>query len=420
MFGSWKGETDGTTAFIFAVMLPILLLLGGIALDQSAIQSQRARIQNIADDGALYAVREMEIVRNDERRIEEVALAYVYSFDDIPDLTANVQIDLPDKTVDVTVSASPQTYFANPLGMASTMRVKSTAQLVGQAGNTCLIALDEETKFALALNQRSELTARNCALYANSTSPESLTVLPRAQIVVSDVFLVGGYIGSLRGISATPVTDAPPIVDPLAGRPAPNYSGCDHIERRVTTDTTLEPGVYCGGLEISGARATLEPGIYIIENGTLSVNNDGWILGNDVGFYLTGMNAKLNFDEDSHIDLTAPRTGALTGLLFFADANNPKTMRSRGRGAPPLRDGHVIRSNDARRLVGTIYLPDDKLVVDGETPVADESEYTVIVAQSFELYNGPNLVIQTDYTASDVPVPEGVGPNNATSAVLVR
>ena len=420
MFGTWKKETDGTTAIIFALMLPVLLLVGGIAIDQSSIQDQRSRIQSIADDGALYAVREMEITRNDEHRIREVALAYVNSFQGISDLQADVQIDLPNKTVDMTVSATPTTYFATPLGMISTLKAQSKAKLVGQAGNTCLIALDEESEFSLALNQRSKLTARDCALYANSTSAESLKVLPRARIVVSNVFLVGGYIGSLAGISATPVTDAPPITDPLAGRAAPVYNGCDHLELKVTTDTTLEPGVYCGGLEISGAHVTLDPGVYIIENGTLSVNNDGWIVGDGVGFYLTGFNAKLNFDEDSHIDLTAPRSGALTGLLFFADVDNPKTLRSRGRGAPPLREGHVIRSNDARRLVGTIYLPDDKLVVDGETPVADESEYTVIVARSFELYNGPNLVIQTDYEASEVPVPDGVGPSSSNSAVLVR
>jgi len=54
-------------------------------------------------------------------------------------------------------------------------------------------------------------------------------------------------------------------------------------------------------------------------------------------------------------------------------------------------------------------LPDDKLVIDGETPVADLSEYTVIVAKAFELNNGPNLVLQTDYASSDIPVPDGAG-----------
>ena len=98
----------------------------------------------------------------------------------------------------------------------------------------------------------------------------------------------------------------------------------------------------------------------------------------------------------------------MTGLLFFSDINNP-LAKEVGKGAG-LKDGHVIRSDNARRLVGTIYLPDDKLVVDGDTPVADLSEYTVIVAKSFELNNGPNLILQADYASSNVPVPDGLGP----------
>jgi len=109
--------------------------------------------------------------------------------------------------------------------------------------------------------------------------------------------------------------------------------------------------------------------------------------------------------------LSAPLSGVMTGLLFFSNANNPLAKKV-GKGAG-LKDGHVIRSDNARRLVGTIYLPDDKLVVDGDTPVADQSEYTVIVAKAFELNNGPNLVLQADYASSNVPVPEGLGSKAA-------
>jgi hypothetical protein len=420
MLDAWRKDNEGATAMIVAVLLPIMILLGGIAIDQSYIQSQMSKLQVIADDGALYAVREMEIVRTDTSRIEQVALAYVDSFQDMPELRAQVRVDMANRTVNLIVSKEPETYFMNPLGMISTIKAESTAQLVGEVGNTCLIALDSDMARSLALNRKSSLTARDCALYSNSTSPQSLRVFPNASIVVSNVFLVGGYQGTIRGLSNEPVTDAPPIADPLAGRAPPAYGNCDFFDYIAKHDDTLAAGVYCGGLQISGARVNLEPGTYIIKDGPLTVNEGGWIEGRDVGFYLTGKDAKLNFEQDSHISLEAPRAGPLTGLLFFADITNPKTVSFDGGGAQRLRDGHVIRSDDARRLVGTIYLPDDKLVVDGETPVADQSEYTVIIAQSFELNNGPNLVIQSDYAASPVPVPEGVGPNNSTSAVLIR
>jgi hypothetical protein len=35
------------------------------------------------------------------------------------------------------------------------------------------------------------------------------------------------------------------------------------------------------------------------------------------------------------------------------------------------------------------------------------------VVKQLHLYSGPNLVLNTDYGATDVPVPMGVGPSSA-------
>ena len=80
---------------------------------------------------------------------------------------------------------------------------------------------------------------------------------------------------------------------------------------------------------------------------------------------------------------------------------------------------HYIRSDNARRLVGTIYLPSGKLTIDGRDTIADRSEYTVIIADTFELQDGPNLVLRTDYHLSDIPVPKGVGPVKEPAPRLV-
>ena len=69
-----------------------------------------------------------------------------------------------------------------------------------------------------------------------------------------------------------------------------------------------------------------------------------------------------------------------------------------------------ILSDNARTMLGTIYLPAGRLVIDASRPVADQSAYTVIVAQQINLYEGPNLVLNANYGATSVPVPKGVGP----------
>ena len=61
-------------------------------------------------------------------------------------------------------------------------------------------------------------------------------------------------------------------------------------------------------------------------------------------------------------------------------------------------------------MLGTIYLPAGRLVIDSQRPVADLSAYTVVVAQQINLYEGPNLYLNADYNRSSVPIPKGVGP----------
>jgi hypothetical protein len=54
-------------------------------------------------------------------------------------------------------------------------------------------------------------------------------------------------------------------------------------------------------------------------------------------------------------------------------------------------------------------MPKGRLIIDATKPVADKSAYTVIVVQQLDLYSGPNLILNADYGASEIPVPPGVG-----------
>ena len=90
----------------------------------------------------------------------------------------------------------------------------------------------------------------------------------------------------------------------------------------------------------------------------------------------------------------------MAGILFYED-----------RSAPAGRFFEVS-SNAARKLLGTIYLPKGTFKSAGTGNIADASAYTIIIANRLMLL-GANLVINADYTSSDVPVPEGVGPNSS-------
>jgi hypothetical protein len=150
-----------------------------------------------------------------------------------------------------------------------------------------------------------------------------------------------------------------------------------------------------------GRERYVEPRRNIINQGPLIVEKGSTLTGEYVGFFLKGDLATLNFKSDTTISLSAPKTGLMAGLLVYGD---PKAIIGRK---------FHIQSDNARKLLGTIYLPRGSLFVDSKKPVADQSAYTVIVARTIELEAGPNLVMNANYGSTDVPVPIGVGPIGA-------
>jgi hypothetical protein len=63
-------------------------------------------------------------------------------------------------------------------------------------------------------------------------------------------------------------------------------------------------------------------------------------------------------------------------------------------------------------LLGTIYLPQGMLYVGANSPVADLSAYTIVVAGQFSLSAGPTMVLNSNYGATTVPVPPRLGPKS--------
>jgi hypothetical protein len=284
--------------------------------------------------------------------------------------------------------------------------VKAVAKLATGKRRLCMIGL-EPTVDAIRLEQQARITAEQCDVNSDSTSVEGIKAYNDSVLKAERICSAGGYKASRSSnFAPTPNTDCPKTGDPLAGRAAPSVGPCNYTNKIVSSQETLQPGVYCGGLKVAyGGLANLTPGIYIMENGKLQLDRYSGIMGQNVGFYFRGDTSVLDFDWETYVSLTAPKTGALAGILFFED-----------RGAPIARKFRIA-SNYARQLLGTIYLPRGMLYVGSNKPVADQSAYTVVVARQVRMDAGPNLVLNSNYGGTDIPVPEGVGPigtNNVT------
>ena len=173
-----------------------------------------------------------------------------------------------------------------------------------------------------------------------------------------------------------------------------------------------------------------------MKDGPLIVDKNAAMTGTDVAFYFTGNKGGLLFDKKTTISLSAPTTGPMAGLLMMeertvSDPVDPAAILAGlvDQIATPLLPGpppppptppplaatkpmrtYRIISDNARTMLGTLYLPAGRVVIDADKPVADQSAYTVIVAQQVNLYQGPNLYLNANYDGTSVPVPKGVGP----------
>jgi Flp pilus assembly protein TadG len=412
MLRRFLAGASGNMSIVMVAAIGGLAIVATNVVDYMSLSNQRSSLQGLADRAALAAAQELVVFSGTDARVDAVATSFVKANykGEVQILAAILEAG---KSVKVTLSAAPQAFFPTAFSKIESVSAEATAEVSG-GGYVCMVGLDASAVATLNMMNSARLSAPGCAVYSNSTSPKSLWLHDTARVSADLICVAGGVQGPDYGFTQSqPMSDCPAIEDPLRDRAKPavgNLNHCDRTNLMVSPSqtVTLNPGIYCGGIKILGGQATLRPGVYTMKNGPIVVMGGGTLEGENAGFFLTGRFSTILFGRDSHISLSAPKTGDMSGLLFFEDRDTDFATY------------HQITSNDARNLVGTMYFPKSKLLIDATKPVADQSDYTVIIAREFELRDGPELVLNTNYESSTVPVPEGVGNNINTTVRLAK
>ncbi|HEY5794343.1 MAG TPA: pilus assembly protein TadG-related protein [Bosea sp. (in: a-proteobacteria)] len=407
----FRGDERGGVLMIFGVALPALLMGAGVVIDYGILSEHRTAFQNAADASALAAAREFRLANASSTTVQSVAEKFAATSlkaSNHPGAVA-ASVDLKKMTVTVEINTVVRTNIMHIFGTEAVfVSAKATARVLGSV-SICVIGLERDKNETIYLEKEAKLEAPECAVYSNSNKAQGLKAMQNSQVRARFICSAGGsYKDKYDSFTPSPTLDCPALNDPLASRPPPPVGGCSATDLKVTTSMTLSPGTYCGGIRISkAASVTMNPGIYVFKDGALDVSGGASLKGAHVGVYLNGKGSVIRFDADTKIDLTAPRDGVLAGILFYEDR------------ASPLNQKHEILSNDAKVLLGTIYLPQNELNIAANKPVAAESAYTIVVARRFTLSAGPTMVLNAKYSSTNIPVPDGVGPGS-TAAHLAR
>jgi len=335
--------------------------------------------------------------------------------------------DLPDKDdyVEVIIDQDQPTFFAKIFGIGSQKVLARAVAYGGLKDNEtqaegCIWTLDKESSVSFQVQgENTEVIAEDCNIYVSSASDNcafqaagNSTVTANSIAVVGEACVEGSgtYVDNtpVSGVDVVPASSNP--YTGLVGQddlPSPWPPDCDYTDTRISTDNTLDPGVYCGGIRISSSGLTVNfnPGLYVLYNGGFRVHAGGaTLLGSNLTFYNTGDTDYGSIVINANAGTTLTATNTLAGdsmsgadpqeidrVLFWQDPNN--TMDA------------TFNGNSETLMEGAFLFPEADIKFTGGN--STETGYAVIVAQNVKFAGSATFHISNDTIGSGGTPGEG-------------
>jgi Flp pilus assembly protein TadG len=392
-------EQGGNVLLSCAIAFPVLAFAVGVAVDFTSVEADRVAMQGAADSAALAGAAQLSVANQTAvaQRTQAVALAQLNRLLGSWTLSVNAQTLNSNTAVQVTISGNRPALF-HDLFPSNGWNASATATAQAEAVMPlCALGITSFNNSAVVeLENTAQLSAPNCLVQSNQN-----IMVTGGEITAGAVSAVGAATGN---ISPSPQTGAPAIPDPFAALNLTMPSGCTDslsLLGLLVGSASWPPGVHCGTLSLLGpSTVTLQPGTHYFKGASLQ------LLGQT---NFQGTNVTLIFDQASTLtvsgaglNLTGATSGPFAGFVLIAARNNTGTF--------------TIDTSNAHTLEGVVYIPGATLSIQGNSPVAEASNWTVIVANAITVNGSADLVLNANYDGSGVPVPVGAGPGGAAPA----
>lgn len=404
----------GIVTILYALMILGIVGFAGVSVDVGYMEYKKRCLQAAADAAAMGALRELELGQTD---LVAAGLndASLNGFTNGTNNTT-VSINNPPSSgsltsnfsaVEAVVTTRAPSFFSMVFGNNGTVlmarAVARTSTSAGSVGG-CIFAMDPTASGAFTINGTVVLTTA-CGAIVNSNSASAFTMVGNSSVNLvsgAQVGVVGpggaGQGWSMSGqaqlINSTTNQPQPPVnirsfADPLANVPVPTAAGMtvqgsDGITISPSATTTLNPGIFCGGINVKGT-ANFNPGTYVLAGGGLRINAQAVVNGQNVLFYNTTGSFSPScgsrdagpffFNGGASINLSAQGSQSPVGVLFFDD----RTVTGLS---------HIINGNSNSTFDGAMYHLKASLKFAGtnQTP-----GFLYIVANTIELTGTSNL-----------------------------
>jgi len=372
---------------LVAVLLPVLLGVAGLAVDNGLLYAEKRGLQTASDAAALAAAHEWrnqnfsgyaDVAREDAARNGFEADDDVEIDVNVPPLSGPRAGDA--NFVEIVIRKEMPLLFMRAFSDEPViLESRAVAGLV--PSDPCIYVLDPHASNALAAVGTANISLDGCAIRVNSDHSTAARTTGGGTISASAVGIVGDYSGN--GFYPTPQTGIYPAEDPMADLEPPPATGCTHTEQVVIKEKNqiLNPGVYCGGIKVTAqGEATFNSGVYVLKGG-LNIHAGADVAGDEVMFYNTEGSGysyePIDFHSNSTAVFSAPTSGDFKGVLFFQDRDVTSS------------DDNVFAGKPSTSFTGILYFPTtDVKYVGGASTVAQE---TMLVARRVEVRGNATL-----------------------------
>ena len=254
-----------------------------------------------------------------------------------------------------------------------TMTVVARAATGARDGTSggCVVSLDPTAPNAIGMTGTTSLTT-GCGVFVNSNSSQAISLSGGGTITTTGnakTEIVGNCSGC-GNIHPAPLTGVPSSGDPFADMIPPTVPRtCDSgsLSFGSHESKTINPGVYCGGINLSAQSSLkLNPGLYILKGG-ISMGGQTTITGSGVTIYL--QSGGVSMAGGASINLSAPSSGDWQGILFYQDRANTSTV--------------TLVGGTNQAMNGVLYFPSSHLTYTGGSDTTATA--TTIVSKTLSL-----------------------------------
>jgi hypothetical protein len=369
----------------------VLLSFTAIVVDGGLLMDQRQRVQSAADLAALAAADKLFVNFPTYQGVDTPGTAKAAALASAAaNGYSNVTVNIPPLSgpftgmagyAEVIVTYNQTRYFSKMFGSAD---IPVVARAVSQgrwaAIKAGVMVLNPSDPGSLTATGGGTMTVAGVPIIIDSNSPTA-AVTSGGGTFVSPEFDIAGTpgIGGSGNWQGTVYSGQPPIPDPLAYLPEPDPSTMvvqsknqTHIAGNQTT--TIYPGVYNGGITVSGqGTLVMMPGIYYMNGGGFTFTGLGNL--SAVGVMIVN-NPQSNSDTISitgngAIDFSPPTSGIYQGISLWQTRSATNTVTVSGNGGSSIsgtfytaRGTLNVTGNGTGNVIGSQYISYN-LVVNG-------------------------------------------------------